>query len=555
MLISLSVQDFAIIDNILLDFHDGMNVITGETGAGKSLIIDAIGLLFGKRADNEMIRYGKNKAVIEGVFTKFNDEIINILNNLGITCDIDDNLSIKRELYNSGKSICRINNNVVTLAQLQELAQLIGDIHSQNDTQGLVNPKNYLKFLNDDSISIYLNDYSKALKEYKNDLKEYRDLETKVLNTKEKEEFLKYQYNEFKTANLNILEENTLKEELKFLDNYENIISNLKTFNDIYNSDVLEKIYESISIINKLSNYDNKYISIKNDLENIYYSLDEIVNRNEFKLSKYEFDENRLNDINERLSIYSEFKRKYRKNTEELIEYSKSIENELDMIENFDFYLEESKKKYTKSFEKLLNISKIISDRRKKNAKVLEEGIKQHLFDLQLKNVIFEISFNEFNIENVSFKNDGIDEIDFLVSFNKGEPVKPLSKIASGGEMSRFMLTLKTVLGDKLPLQTKIFDEIDNGVNGVVAYSIAQKIKLISKTSQVLCITHLPQVASICDHHIKITKQIVDERTKTFALELDYENRVKAIAEMISKGVATKASCELAKELLDTMKN
>lgn len=555
MLVSLNVKNFAIIDNIQIDFHKGMTVLTGETGAGKSLIIDAIGLLFGKRASTDLIRHGESKATIEGIFSVYNEPIKQLLENLSIDFNEEDNLIIKRELFNTGKSICRVNNVVVTLMQLSEIADNIGDIHSQLDTFGLINPKNYLNFLTNDNISNELNLYRDSLKQYMLYKKQLQTLLDKERENSEKEEFLRYQINEFEIAKINLEEEESLKQELKYLENFGNLNDSITEINFLYiNGNILDNIYSSISILEKLEKIDSKYSKLKTSVMDIYYNLEEVVNDSSLKISTLDFDINRLEEVNARLAIYSDFKRKYKLSIPELLQHFEKIKNDLNFINNSEVYITDLKNKLDESFNKTLHYANNIRNERIKISDFLVTQTKNHLLDLQLKNIVFEIIFNEIDDNKIVFNKDGIDQIDFLISFNKGEPAKPLSKTASGGELSRFMLALKTVLGSNLQLQTKIFDEIDNGVSGSVAYSIAEKIKFISVDSQVLCITHLPQVASIADHHIKISKSSENNRTFTVIKELNSENKIIEIASMISKGEPTEASVNLAKELINNSK-
>lgn len=553
MLVSLNVINFAIIDNIQIDFHQGMSVLTGETGAGKSLIIDAIGLLFGKRATNAMIRFGETKATIEGVFTDYSQKAKNIITDFGIT--VDDELIIKREIYSNGKSTCRINNSLITLSQLLDFSEYLGDIHTQSDTIGLINPKNYLTFLTNDKINEDLITYYDFLKVYKESNREYTQLVNKSTEAKNKEDFLKFQIKEFEIANLTIDEEEELKKESAYLTNYEDIANNIKEINQIYSEDeVLDNIYRSLTSFQKLIKYDQKYENIKKQVEDCYYILEETIQSPLLKIKNVEFDEKRLDEINSRLSVYSDLKRKYKKDTTEIITLFENLKKELDLINNYDFYLTELKVKTDNAYIKALEIAKNIRAERIKFSEDLSGQIKKHLHDLQLKNVQFEIKFNELS-DKMELKPNGIDEVDFIVSFNKGEPLKPLSKVASGGEMSRFMLALKTVLGNNIPLAIKIFDEIDNGVSGAIAYSIAEKIKYIANKSQVLCITHLPQVASIAKHHYKISKVIENNRTYTKIDELNVNERIYEIASMISNNKPTDASINLAMELLSTTAN
>lgn len=550
MLATLNVKNFAIIDNIKIDFNDGLTVLTGETGAGKSLIIDAISLLFGERASNDLIRYGEDKATIEGLFSNYDSNIKELLNKYDIDYDESDYLIVKRELYASGKNICKINNQNVTLNQLKEISMYIGDIHSQLETFGLINPKNYILFLHNSKTNELLELYENNLKKYRKAKKEYDELISKNDENTKRLDFIKYQLNELTQAKLSLSEEEELKNESKFLSNFEDVSSTLfELKNNFLNDQTLSNLYESLNLMQKLSKYDEKYLEFKNILEEAYYNIEEVANDKSLSVNVIDFDERRLDEVNERLAIYSELKRKYKMTTEELIAFKEKLENTINEVDNFDFNLKELEKNVNIYLDEVMNAGNNLHEERVKISKQIMNEIMPHLLDLQLNNTLFEIDVN--NTKNLL--RDGLDEVNFNVTFNKGEPVKPLSKIASGGELSRFMLALKTVLGDNLPMQTKIFDEIDSGVSGNVAYSIGKKLHNISKTSQVLCITHLPQVASVADHHIKISKTLIEGRTITKIDVLDYDGRVQEIASMISNGVPTEASLNYAKELLNTI--
>ena len=550
MLMTLNVKNFAIIDNISIDFNDGFTVLTGETGAGKSLIIDAISLLFGERASNDLIRHGEQKATIEGIFSNYDNKIIELLNEYNIDYDEEDCLIIKRELYATGKSICKINNQVISLNQLKLFSEYIGDIHSQLETFGLINPKNYISFLRDDDIDNYLELYNLNLKAYKKSLSDLQELESKISENSLKEDYLRYQLSELEKADLSIDEEQNLISELKILSNSEKMKSLILSIKDTYsNNDLLDQIYESISSFDKLSSFDERFLELKKIVEEAYYNLEDVANNRLLNNSSYDFDESRFNEINDRLNLYSDLKRKYKKSTNELIEYYNTIKQDLENIGNYDLIKVELIKKTQLYYKETLSIAHSIRLKRQTNAKIIEKEIKEHLFDLQLNNAKFEIIFNEID-NNIQFLKDGIDTIDFMVSFNKGEPLKPLSKTASGGELSRFMLALKTILGDKLPMQIKIFDEIDSGVSGSIAYSIGKKLVNISKKSQVLCITHLPQVASLANNHYKISKVVNNDRTYTKISLLSFDERVHEIAVMISNGNITESSIKYAEELL-----
>jgi DNA repair protein RecN (Recombination protein N) len=531
-----------------IDFHEAMTVLTGETGAGKSLIIDAIGLLFGKRASSEFIRFGENKATIEGVFDSPRKEIFGLL---GEEIGPDETLIIKREIFANGKSLCKINNNAVTLAQLSEISEYIGDIHTQIDTQGLFNPKNYLKFIDDDAIDKDLSTYRFLLKAYREADRHLQNLRKKNSEDTQRLEFLKYQAKELEKANLSVSEEENLKQQANYLANFENISQNVQSFLDIFNENkVLDNIYSALAMLGKLEKFDEKYKIIKKNIEDEYYNLSDNVSEVAGMFKKYEFDPQELEQINERLGLYSDLKRKYKKAVPEIVSYHESVTKELSEIENYDEFLKEAEEDAKAKYEAVLKSAQGISERRKVLAKELRTQILSNLSDLQLKNTKLEIVFAEAAVP--VFNSDGIDNIDFMITFNPGEPLRPLSKVASGGELSRFMLALKTIVAGKMKLQTIIFDEIDNGVSGAIAYSIASKIKSISQDSQVLCVTHLPQVAAIADYHFRISKATEAGRTITRLEQLDYENRIVEIAKMISNGEVTMASQNLAAELLKT---
>lgn len=550
MLATLNVKNFAIIDNIQIDFSDGFTVLTGETGAGKSLIIDAISLLFGERASNDLIRYGESKATIEGYFSNYDQNIISLLNDYDIEFDLNEFLIIKRELYSNGKSVCKINNQTVSLNQLKEISLFIGDIHSQMETFGLINPKNYLKFIDSTEINELIIQYNDSLSEYKKLKKEYDQLISSNDENLKKQDFINFQLQELKQANLKVNEEKELKNELSFLNNYENISSILFDLNNEYlNNDIVNTLYEALASLEKLSSYDKSYLELKNRMQDIYYNIEDLANDKRLLLDNVDFDQKRLEEINERLGLYSDLKRKYRLSTEQLLEYYESLKQKVYDLENFDDKIATLKTLVNNAFQKTMDIGLSIHNERMKSSKKLMKEILPHLQDLQLNNTVFNIDV----VNNNTFLKDGLDTAEFFISFNKGEPLKPLSKVASGGELSRFMLALKTVLGSKLSMQTKIFDEIDSGVSGNIAFSIGKKLKNISCTSQVLCITHLPQVACLAHQHLKISKKTVDGRTFTEITNLEKEGRIYEIASMISNGQPTEASLNYAKELLSTI--
>lgn len=553
MLMTLSVKNFAIIDTIEIEFETGLSVLTGETGAGKSLIIDSIGLLFGQRASSDMIRYGEDKATIEGVFATNSKEVVQILDSFGIV--FEDQLIIKREIYASGKSVSRINGSMVSLNQLQELSEHLGDIHSQFDTRGLIHPKNYLSFLEDDDSKKMLFEFQTSLDRYQKALKQYQTLVQKNEEDGAKIDFLKYQIQELESAEISLDEEQDLQTQFKQLSNFGQMMQNMAEVTESFSDNsVLENIYQSLQALKRLNQFDAKYVEYAEKMEDMYYQLTDIFEDLSMDLKSKDFDQNELDFVNERLGLYSGLKRKYKKTTEELIQYLIDIKEEINQIENYDVLLKEYYQLVEKTYEATYDLASTLSTVRRTNAESLRKEVSQHLLDLDLKQSRFDISVtsNEKKdcLQKNTFNSTGIDSVDFMVTFNKGEPLKPLAKVASGGEMSRFMLSLKTAMFRKVPVSTVIFDEIDTGVSGEIAYKIATKMKEISKDRQVLCITHLPQVAGSGDQHIYISKHTTLEGTITKTSILDYAQKIEEIAKMISKGEITPASKTLAAELL-----
>ena len=555
MLTSLTVSNFAIIDNISIEFEDKLSVLTGETGAGKSLIIDAIGVLLGERASSSMVRQDADKAIIEGVFCNYNPRINEILEEIGID-NSDDTLIVKREINKNGKSISRINGFVVTLNQLESIAGLLADIHTQLDTKKLFDVRNYVEFVDNEVSNRILNDYLKCREEYFNAYKAYKKILKEIENGQENLDFYKYRLNELKNLQLDINEIDNLEQELYVLNNYETIYNNICSVKEIFKTNnIVNGLYDLKNIISKLTSVDSKYLAIKDNLENMYYELDDLETTINNEIRSLEFDEERLNYINNRLSLLKDVQRKYKKNIEELIEYQKELQSFVDNFEQSDFLIEEAKKNTITTFEELVKKAQELSIVRKANAKLLKENIMKTLTDLCLDKVQMEIVFNDVDynsFENSAiFKDNGVDEIDFLVSFNPGESLKPLSKVASGGEMSRVMLAFKTHILENVGLSTIIFDEIDTGISGEVANAVAVKLKAISKKTQVLSITHLPIVASAADQHLFVKKKVVNDRTVTSITKLSKEERIKEIATMISSQKDEITSQLLAESMID----
>ncbi|HHU79818.1 MAG TPA: DNA repair protein RecN [Acholeplasmataceae bacterium] len=554
MLSSITIQNFAIIDNITINFKPGLTVLTGETGAGKSIIIDAIGMLLGERASQDLIRYGADKAIIEGVFFHDNPVITEILNNLGID-DEDNIITIRREISANGKSISRVNGLVVNLSQLLTISNYLADIHTQIDSRKLFISSNYLEFIDNNKVKELMPIYLEKLKNYKNYLKKYLDLKNTQNKDNQMIEFYKYQFDELNKANLDLTEIDELKNELDQLNNFDSIYRTLsESVSYFQDNSIIDTIHLINNNLSKLSAFHNKYQEIKERLMSSYYEIEDIYNEIHDDLLNLEFDQERLDYINARLSFINNLKRKYQKDLPELIEYRDELSQKLDSFTNYDFYLKEYYQDVKKSHQELLDIALAIHSIRRALSEEMSNAIKKTLADLHLSKVELKITFDEVNYSDILndsiFYNDGIDKVNFMISFNPGEPLKELSKVASGGEMSRVMLALKVHMLKNYQLPAIIFDEIDTGVSGEVALSVAEKLKEISNSTQVLAITHLPVVAGIANNHFLIKKEAKDDRVTTTVTEISEEERILEIAKMIAGENVTENSIKLAKEMI-----
>lgn len=558
MLERLNVKNFAIIEDLTVDFSNGMTVLTGETGAGKSLIIDTISLLLGSRADSDMIRYGETLASICGIFTNDNS----LVNELLIKYEIPvcEKLTILREISDSGKNSIKINNHQVTLGMLKSISSYLADIHIQNDTYKLFNPDSYLSILdpkNDSRFDKLLADYLLNYSKYLEALKEYNHIKEGKKQALDKLEFLKFECEEL--SNLNLYEniDVELEEKIAKLSNYDKIFSSLNEAYNTLNSEIsgIDSLYNASKAIEKISDYDAKYKDYCEKLLDSYYISSEIKEDIFNQIESLDFDEDELNSSIERLNEIEHAKTKYKKSVSELISYLNEITIEIEMVTNYDEIFKEHEEKCKNLFNKALSSGLKLSEYRKKLSFKMENQIVNECKDLDLDNTIFNIKFNEINSSDFTnkeiFHENGIDEIEFMISFNKGEPLKPLHKVASGGEMSRIMLAFKSYLSTNTDLSLMVFDEIDTGVSGSTAKKIAIKMHQISKYVQVLCITHLPQVAAIGDQHKHIYKELIDGRTKTKIEDLSYDRRVEEIAMMLSGDKLSMYALEHAKSLLD----
>ena len=561
MLQMVRVKNFAIIEDIEVNFNKNMTVLTGQTGAGKSLIIDAISLILGARADLDMIRYGETESTITAVFNELSSDAIECINNLGY--NFNSEITITRVISNTGKNVIKVNNQNVTLNQLKQIGLYLGDIHVQHDTYRLINKDNYLSFLDDFKDKTFLNNYNNyqvkrikyldALKKYNDCLKKSKDLSNKL-------EFLQFQKEELEALSLEEDIDLKLEAEIEKLSNFDKIFTNLNEAYQNISDDVfnLDSLYEAAMNLAKIKEFDPEYTSNHEALLDAYYQIEEIKSYLYKAKDALDFDPDYLDDLNSRLYEINKVKEKYKMSVNELIKYLADITLELSLITNFDEAIKELKNDIIIKHQDLVKISNTLRSYREKNARRCEKAIVKECVDLDLAHTKFEIVFNEVDLtdpfNSSIFLENGIDVVDFYISFNIGEPVKPLNKVASGGELSRIMLAFKAIYLEKNPLSFMVFDEIDSGVSGVTARKIAMKMHEISKRTQVLAITHLAQVAAIADTQLYIAKEEESKRTKTVVKQLSYDERITEIAIMLSGMELSSGILQTAKALLDSFK-
>ena len=537
MITNLHIKNIGIIDDLEIDLNEGLNVLTGETGAGKTLIIGALAILSGGRFSKDMIRKGESSSYIEACFYEPNN-----------TDSIDGNIIVSREINNNGKNLCKINGRMVTVCELKNFMSAIMEIHGQNDNQKLLNNENHIKYLDGfigekvNSLKIQYLDYYNKYVDVKKKLKEnYGDDKER----QRKLDLLKYQFNEIKDANLKDGEEDELEAKRKVIINSEKIEESLKGSDLAIGENCEENLSLAIKYMEKISDVDKKYENIAKSLKNIYYDIQEIARDiSEYK-EEIEFNETDRNEIEQRLDLIYSLKRKYGNSIKEILEYMEKLEQEISYIENLDIYNNELKKEQKILEQKLNELGSKINKIRVENAIILSKKINKELEELEMKNAKINVKV-DYKINE--YFSTGKDIISFYITTNIGEGEKELSKIASGGEMSRTMLAIKKVLAESDKISIMVFDEIDTGISGKAANSVAVKLKKISQSHQVICISHLASIAAIADYNYFISKNVTNERTNTNIKLLNEDEAVREIAR-ISSGEVNDISLKFAYEL------
>ncbi len=552
MLSELQINNIAIIKEQTIRFAPGFNVLTGETGAGKSIIIDSVGLIAGARASKESLRSGEKKAVVTALFTDINDYTKNELEKFGVTCE-NRELSISREINESGNGVARINGKTIPLIQLKDITPLLINIHGQHASQALLDEENHIKYLDEFSnTEKELEKYSVLYAEASEIKSKISELTKDVREKNRRIEMLKFQINEIKDASLKSGEEDELSrlkikaENAEKLSKYAKFIYKALYQNDKGNSasDLATKATEAIDALSEVLPKSSEYSEY---LTNFTYMCEDIAETVMKECGSDIQDPGKLLDqIESRLDLIRTLKRKYGNTVEEIIDFKNKAETELNELETADDRIIDLKHNLEQITKEMSALCSIITQKRKTAGKALEKKMTEELVFLEMNKVSFSVDISKSDV----YRPDGIDIVRFLISANAGEPLAPLAKIASGGELSRTMLALKSALADKEKTPTLIFDEVDTGISGKTSYKIGVKLKSCSKTAQVICVTHSPQIASQADLHLLVSKHEKNGRTLTSVQELDIEGRTKEIARIIGGETVTDKTIKAAEEMI-----
>lgn len=561
MLLELEIRNFALIDKLNLTFHKGLNILTGETGAGKSIIIDAVNMAIGERADRNFVSSNSDKCTVQAIFSINNiNDFNNLLSEYGIEKDNEDILIFTREIYSNGRSVCRINGVIVTQTVLKLFTQKLIDIHGQHQHQSLLNSSFHIDMLDCYGGKKVLDLVDEVSKKY-NELQALKHKLSSIcfdeMERERKIDLMKFQIEEIESARLSTYEDEELLKQRNVISNSQNIYKTLaNAYEVIQGGSVGKPILDNLSNIvysmDEISSFDENFFNFKNILEDVQYKLEDVTRDIRDYKDQIDFDPKSLDYIEERLDLINTLKRKYGNSIEEILQYKEKIEIELVQFENSEEEIKKVKAEIDAISNELEIISIELSQLRRNVAVNFEKNITKILDTLNMGKVKFKVSFNnEKNKKtNVKYTSKGIDVIEFTISTNLGEPLKPLSKIASGGEMSRIMLAFKAILADVDNISTLIFDEIDTGISGHTAKIIGEKLYDISNSHQIICITHLPQIASMADHHYLIEKVEKSNNVKTTVHELSKEKQIKELGRLLG-GQLTDITIEHAEEMIN----
>ncbi|MFP1610779.1 DNA repair protein RecN [Leuconostoc suionicum] len=551
MLENLIIENFAIIEKVDLQFEEGMSVLTGETGAGKSIIIDALFMLTGGRANSEMVRHGSKKAVLQAVFSvPDNQKLRDLIARSGVAGD-DNELIIYRELNQNGRSIIRINGVLVNLKTLAAIGRYLVDIQGQNDAQQLLNPEEHLPLLDafgGEKITQFRNDYQELFQKFRSITTRIRNIQTSQQEITQRLDLLKFQQEELQEANLQPNEENDLLDARDKLRNFKKIADRLQLTQAALSGEqggAIDSLAEAVHQLQDIAEYDDQYAELAKTISEAYYTAQDVGRDVDEQLSELTYDEAELIRIDDRLQLIHSLERKYGTSVADVLDFQAKIEKELSLIDDDEFDVERLQVKQNDMRQLLRKKAIKLREARQKVARNLEKNVNQQLNDLLMSGAEFAVHFDPVE----GYISSGIDKVEFYVQTNVGEGMAPLVKIASGGEAARLMLALKTTFVKQQHIISIVFDEADTGVSGRVAQAIAKKMLTISTDSQVLAITHLPQVAAAATHHYLISKLTEKDRTLTQVAPLDEDGRVHAIAMMLSGDNITETALANARDL------
>nr|WP_315024236.1 DNA repair protein RecN [uncultured Aminipila sp.] len=553
MISHLHVKDFAIINEMDVDFHSGLNIITGETGSGKSIIIEAVSLALGSRADTAFVRSGKDKAVIELIIEDCSSQAAALLAENDIPID-DNQIIIKREITVSGKSICRVNNQIVSVTFLNTLCKKLADIHGQYDHQSLLNPELHITLLdlyNSTEILPIKALTEKFYLEYRKLSSELNSIISNAAENQRKRDFMAFELNEINSAKLSIGEDAILEEEILSLQNSEKIYGNLSNaYETIYGDSpsVLEALTKVQNQLQEITQYSKPVSDLLSDFDDAYYKLEDISREIRNIKDDITFAPDELDMAISRMDTIDKLKIKFGGSIEKVLAYGEQLENDLSLIQNIDEAKENLSHALSVCEEQLKLTSERLSTLRKASAVELQSKIKEQLLELSFNSSEFEISFSN---NPSGYTVSGTDVVEFLLCTNRGEPLKPLAKIASGGEMSRIMLAFKKIISDYDDISTMIFDEIDAGISGIAASVVGKKLKEIAQNHQVICITHLPQITACGSHNFKIVKHSDEKATYTTVVPLSKKEKVQEIARLLGGLNITESTLKNAEELIE----
>ena len=552
MLLEISIKNFAIIESISLNFEKGMTVLTGETGAGKSIIIDAMNMMLGARATTEVIRHGAPKAEIEGLFSiESNRALEDIFDEQGL--ELSDEIIIRREILQNGRSISRVNGQMVNLSVLRTIGQQLVDIHGQHDQEELMRPQRHIQMLDEfgDASFFELKEaYQMSFDNYRRMRKQVLDIKKNQQEHKARIEMLEFQMTEIEAANLKAGEDIALNQERDKLLNHKHIadtLTNAYSMLDNEEFSSLANVRSAMNDMESLEEFDPEYREISNSLSESYYVLEDITKRLESIIDDLDFDGNRLMQVESRLDLIHTITRKYGGSVDDVLEYFAKITDEYNLLTGNNLSSEDMEIELKKLEKNLVDLAGQVAQARHKIAQDLEAEIKQELQDLYMEKAQFQVRFSQGK-----FSREGNESVEFYISTNPGEDFKPLVKVASGGELSRLMLAIKSAFSRKEGKTSIVFDEVDTGVSGRVAQAIAQKIHKIGQNGQVLAISHLPQVIAIADYQFFIEKISNEHSTVSTVRLLTVEERIEEVAKMLAGENVTEAALTQARELLQS---